>query len=161
VKTIPLTQGKFALVDEADFEWLSQWTWHAHSRGYAARNSGLREGKRRKILMHREIVKPAEGLHTDHINGDRLDNRRVNLRVCTQAENNCNRLKRADNTSGFKGVYRHSDRNKPRPWVAKIHGNRRYVHVGCYATPEEAARAYDEAALKLHGEFAQLNFHTV
>lgn len=157
MKKIPLTQGKFAIVDDADYERLSKWKWRADFKGYAVRERRLRDGVGgRTIRMHREIMEPAEGLQVEHINGDKADNRRENLRVCTRAENARNRRKNVNNTTGFKGVRRHSRQNGPRLWVAQVD----LVYLGCYATAEEAARAYDEAALKLHGEFAQLNFPT-
>ena len=114
--------------------------------GYASKGSKL---------LHRLIINSPLGLHTDHINGDRLDNRRANLRVCTHAENARNRGGDSRNKSGYKGV--NSSKNGKR-WMAYIRLAGKTTNLGTYDTKEEAARAYDEAALSLHGEFAWLNF---
>lgn len=156
-KQIPLTQGKFALVDDADYEWLSQYRWHAKYNGrqwYACREIGPRINRTR-IKMHRSILNAPDDKFVDHINNQTLDNRRVNLRLCDKSENGRNRSAQRNNTSGFKGV--HWNREKRR-WMAFIHLNRKFRHLGYYDTPEEAARAYDDAARELHGHFAYLNF---
>lgn len=160
MKKIPLTRGLFALVDDEDFERLSRHKWRANSGGYAVRDSPSVNGKRHAIYMHREIMSPASGVVIDHINGDKRDNRRENLRVCSRSENLRNQRRRSDNTSGFKGVNRHTQKGLRHPWIARVKVNHRGIHLGCFATPEEAARAYDAAALKHHGEFAHLNFPT-
>lgn len=150
MKKIPLTQGKFAIVDNKDFKWLSQYNWVFDSRYAKAAN-----GKRNAVLvMHRLIMQTPKGMDTDHINGDGLDNQRKNLRVCTHAQNLANRLKQKDNTSGFKGVYWSKDRKK---WMAQVrfHGKK---YQSRHKTKEQAARAYDEMAKKYFGEFARLNF---
>jgi hypothetical protein len=85
-KMIPLTQGKFALVDDEDFEWLNQYKWRLRN-GYAGRDSSILLGPRRNILMHREVAGTPEGLFTDHANGNKLDNRRCNLRICNKSQN--------------------------------------------------------------------------
>ena len=149
-KTIQLTQGKVAIVDNSDFEWLSAHKWH-YAYGYAVRAVGPRD---RTQWMHREILGTPEGMFTDHINGDKLDNRRSNLRVCSSSENMCNRGAQSNSTSGIKGV---SWDNRSTKWRASIQLNGRKKHVGYFDTMEEAIRAYDEAALKLHGEFARTN----
>jgi len=159
MKRIQLTQGKFALVDDADFEWLNQWKWYAHKERntfYAMRN--VRVGLRWKhVYMHREILGLGfdDKRQGDHINMDGLDNRRVNLRIATHVENGRNRGKQANNTSGYKGVRWHKHAKK---WQARIEVNGKCKHLGYFIAPEDAARRYDKAARKYHGEFANVNF---
>lgn len=144
---IPLSQGRFALVDASDYKWLNQWNWSAaNKRGilYAVRSNG---GKSH-IPMHREILKPAEGLEIDHLNGDGLDNRRSNLRIASRAENLRHRKTFRNNKSGFKGVTYIKTNGK---WKATL-------NLGTFETPEQAARAYDEVIRKLFGRFAKTNF---
>lgn len=155
MRELPLSKGLVALVDEADYAWASQWKWFAkgpEGRVYAARcERGVDRLKRRTIRLHRELMQPPAELDVDHINGNGLDNRRENLRVCTTAENCRNRV----GLGGYKGVRLFRKSGK---WGARIVVDYRHIHLGCFATPEEAARAYDDAALKLHGPFARLNF---
>ena len=152
-KEIKLTQGKVAIVDDADFKYLNQFKWY-YCQGYAVRDDTLENGKKIKILMHREVLQPKHELHTDHINQDKLDNRRSNLRECTPAQNNMNRGVQKNNTSGFKGVSWHKTNKK---WYARIRIDRRRKHLGCFVSKEAAAVTYNNAALIYHGEFACLN----
>lgn len=149
---IKLTQGKFTIVDDEDFEYLSQWKWF-YNNGYAVRMSPRGEGKRRRILMHRVIMDTPDDMDVDHINHITLDNRRENLRNCTTAENMYNRKPDKGNRSGFKGVSDNHGRFKAR---IMIYGN--LLYLGTWDTPEEAARSYDKAAVKYFGEFARTNF---
>jgi hypothetical protein len=157
LKRIPLTKGKFTIVDDEDYKWLSQWKWCARKDNktselfYAARTDWS-SGKPIAVFMHSEIFGPA----CDHKNRNSLDNRRQNLRTASKTQQNCNQRLRKDNTSGFKGVGQSI--SHPGVWVAKIQINRKTLHLGYYKTKEEAARAYDHAASKYHGEFAYLNF---
>jgi len=157
---IPLTKGKIAIVDAADIEWLSQHKWF-FGPGYAVRVKESK-GKRATIFMHRQILglKPGDGKFSDHINREKLDNRRANLRLCTFQENNQN--KRPCSKSGFKGVSKSKGRNGRsrlvRPWMAQIQGCGKRKTLGYFKSKEEAARVYDAAARKRYGEFAYLNF---
>src|SRR4030095_8449683 len=120
MKKIPLTQGKVAIVDERDNEWLSRFNWHAlRSRNhyYAVRSVRRDNGKIHNILMHREILNPPSGYETDHVNGDGLDNRRANLRIATHRQNQANSGMSANNTSGVKGCYWDKPTKK---WRAQI-----------------------------------------
>ena len=160
---VALTQGKFALVDEADFADVSRWSWCAvHKRNrdslyswyaFRGRTSTDAGGKKTPVLLHRYLLgEPLEDV--DHINRDCLDNRRENLRKATHQQNTMNSPSRKG-SSRFKGVSWDRRRNC---WIACIRDNYRTVHLGGFAVEEDAARAYDEAARRLHGEFARVNF---
>jgi len=148
VKTIPLGDGFYAYVDAADFEWLSRWNWRCRG-GYAVRRS-----KRTTIYMHREIMKPPEGMVVDHRNRNKLDNTRGNLRVCTNQENQHNSGKRQGTSSRFKGVgYR---RNEDK-WYARLDWRGEPFFLGLFTEEIEAARARDHKAVELSGELAWVN----
>mgnify|MGYP001586641577 CR=1 FL=1 len=155
-----MAQPKYTLVDPEDYERLSKYEWEARrTRGspfYVARQEVNPSTKKYKLIfMHREIIEIGDGLVTDHINNNTVDNRKANLRPATQAQNNCNRRKFAGfNKSKYKGVYWKEKINK---WVAQIGVNKKIIHLGCFKKPKAAARAYDEAAKKYHGQFASLN----
>jgi hypothetical protein len=156
MKTIELTQGLKTTVDGDDFEIMSTSKWCAmkHGRGgaYAVRWN-RKAGKHE--YMHRVIMNPGKGFDVDHINGDTLDNRRENLRVCSRAENVRNRAKTKRKTlSKYKGVCWHKGRNI---WVSYICYNHKTTHLGAFAREEDAARAYNEKAIELFGDFARLN----
>lgn len=152
-RAIQLTRGKYAIVDAADYAWLSQWRWYAVKSKkvfYAERRIPLSEGERSSMRMHQLLA----GLGCDHIDGDGLNNRRANLRPATVQQNNCNQGLRVDNTSGYKGVSWDREHNG---WRAQVFIDRKAKYLGCFSTAREAARAYNIAARKLHGEFARLN----
>ena len=155
MKEIPLTQGKVAIVDDEDYEYLRQFKWYAQWDGwnwYAKRNV-IVNGKQKTILMHRVIMGVPNGRHTDHINHNGLDNREINLRICTAAGNQHNTGKQRNNTTGYKGVVITCGKYIK----AQISNNGKRIHLGLFKTLEEAAKAYNEAAIKYHGEYAQLN----
>lgn len=166
-REIVLTRGKVALVDARDYEWLAAMAWCAHTvNGYrwvAVRGELIAPGcGTRLIYMHRVILEPPAGLDVDHINGDALDNRRCNLRACTRQENLRNKRHRRAYSSRFKGVWWSQAANK---WVAAIaagernaRGKSRSLHLGVFVREEDAARAYDRAALQHFGAFACTNF---
>lgn len=149
MKVIPLTQGKFAIVDDEDYEFVSRYKWHANKNGnvwYARRTD-----RGRTIMMHWLIM---GGKNVDHINGNGLDNRRENLRFATTTEQARNRPSQKGSTSRYKGVSWNSAQGK---WVVKIGGSKPVSHLGYFKTEQDAARAYNEEAVKRFGEFARLN----
>jgi len=162
-KEIELTKGKVAIVDDEDYERLSLYKWHItggfYGKYYTVRKSRCTGKRRDTIPMHREILglSPDDPLQVDHINQDGLDNRKANLRLATAQQNRRNRPKTKVNP-GYKGVKLNKTSSKPR-WYAMINlGRGEYKYLGSYDTPEEAARAYDNAARVHFGEFAYPNF---
>lgn len=153
MKKIFLNKGKHTLVDDKDFKWLSEYTWYFSDTGYA-KSTLWEDGKALQIRMHRLITGAKRRQMCDHINGDKLDNRRENLRLCTNAENMRNRGKTARNTSGFKGVSWHKQRKK---WRAQIKVFYKEKYLGLFENKKDAARAYNEAATTAFGKFAVLN----
>lgn len=142
------------MVDDADFDWLNQWKWHASKRKrkgrevfYACRVDG------QCIYMHRQIMGSPPGLQVDHRDGEGLNNQRYNLRRSTHAQNLSNSRKRAGCSSRFKGVYS----RRSGKWLAQIRFGGRSRHLGIFEKEEEAARAYNKAAATAFGEFARLN----
>jgi hypothetical protein len=156
MKEISLTRGLFALVDDIDYEWLSRHKWCIAPGGYAVRGVPRAEHKEKGTLiyMHREILGLGYGdkRKADHRDVNRLNNKRENLRVCTQAQNTRNRPIGRDNTSGFKGV---SFQAETRKWRASISVNNKGRHLGLFDTPEAAHAAYCEASKKYHGDFGR------
>lgn len=136
-------------VDKQDKHLLDERTWTINTAGYAVSRIG---GK--LLYLHRVILNPVDGQMVDHINHDKLDNRRSNLRICTNRQNTSNQQLRSKNTSGYKGVVWFKDRQK---WRAGIKVNYKFKHLGYFDDILEAAKAYDVAARKYFGEFAKLN----
>lgn len=159
MQRIPLTQGKYALVDNEDFEYLNQWKWSYGCGGYAIRvqylGGGQANKKQQMIYMHKLLLSEL-GKKTDHKDTNKLNNSRSNLRVCTQADNTANQSLKSSNTSGFKGVVRVA-RNQRKPWAAQIAPRGKGKFLGYFMTKEEAALAYNRAARLAFGEFAKLN----
>jgi len=157
MKTIELTQGYVATVDDEDYDLVASYKWCASKNGknniYAKRES---YGK--KIYMHREILGLSCRERIDHIDGNGLNNTRENLRMSDAKQNGMNRGKQSNNTSGYKGVVLQKKCNR---WQAQLtwreNGRRKNIYLGLYATPQEAAIAYNRAAIEMHGEFAKVN----
>jgi len=150
-KKIKLTQGKYALVDAEDFERLSQWKWYIN-HGYAVRNQ---YGQRHtQVKMHIAILGRKPGHEIDHVNGKRADNRKKNLRFSTRVQNQQNRPRNKNNTTGFKGVKAHWTGAKF-SYQARLWDCGRYIHIGTFKTKLIAHRAYIKKAKEFHGEFAR------
>ena len=168
MREIELTQGQVTVVDDEDYEWLNQWKWHATkgARGgfYAVRNSarggsrgtstGTGIGKRHTVWMHRLILHTPKNMESDHKDGDSLNNRKYNLRICTHGQNVFNSNGRKNSSSIYKGVVWDASRSK---WKAAIGFNSKLKYLGRYDDEIDAAKVYDKAAVKYFGEFARVN----
>ena len=159
MKKISLPKNKFALVDDEDYSFLMQWRWFYHPSGSVMRLKVIQSNPRkRKIFrMHREILNPPKNRSVDHIDGNSLNNQKYNLRVCKHGENLRNQKKQKNTSSKYKGVCWFKRDSK---WVSKIKVNQKTINLGRFDADKEieAAKAYDAAALKHFGEFANLNF---
>ena len=160
MKFIYLTQGQVAKVDDADFVWLNQWKWHAHYKKHSGKYYATRfirvDGKIQRIVMHRLILGITDPkVEGDHRDLDTLNNQRYNLRVATSSQNKANVGKRKDNTSGFKGVYKHGGKRK-KCWVARVKKDGKHQWSGYFYTAKEAGEAYKKKVIELFGEFARV-----
>lgn len=159
MKKIPLTQDKFATVDDIDYEFLMQWKWCFHE-GYAKRGSHKSDklNKQKLIFMHRVVLSRKLGhsdfQHTDHKNQNKLDNCRGNLRPATCSQNGGNRSIQQQGSSKFKGVFWDK---RDKKWRAQIMFEGRCKYLGCFTDEIKAAKAYNKAATEYFGEFAHLN----
>lgn len=152
--TIPLTQGKKAIVDAEDWLELSHYRWQATTKGgktWYAKRRDIATGK--QISMHRQITGALPGEDVDHLNADGLDNQRSNLRRCSHQENTARRRKLKPSTSAYKGVTKGGYR-----WRAQLFPRGKHIDLGYFKDEVEAAKAYDAEARKHYGEFALLNF---
>lgn len=169
MKTITLTLGCEALVDDEDFERVNQYKWLAHLNhnvlygGRRAKKIEREHGSPQHIFLHRFILGTKPGISVDHIDGNGLNNQKSNLRECTMSQNIANSRRRRDNTSGYKGVHWHKGYKYPsgawriRPkWSARISLKGKRISLGYFTTKEEAAKAYALAAKKYHGEFSAI-----
>lgn len=157
MKEITLTRGMVALVDNADYEWLNQFKWHAlkhRDTFYAARNCGGRKN-RSYVFMHRLILKLSDSkVEVDHSDRNGLNNQRQNLREATRSQNAANAPSRKNSSSSFLGVYWDNTRKM---WTAGITKNYKKKFLGYFDNEIEAATAYNKAAIIIHGEFANIN----
>ncbi len=159
MREIKLTQNKFALVDDSDFEWLNQWEWYAlkdSNMFYAYRHVTINK-KQTIVAMHREILRleHKDGKQIDHIDRNGLNNQRFNLRLCDYRQNQANQILRKNSSSKFKGVYW----NKVcRKWQAQIGYNGKTIYLGLFTDKIEAGKVYDKKAIELFGRFANINF---
>jgi len=160
MKTIPLTQGQVALVDDEDYDELILHKWHSKwcpstKSYYAVRNSKKADGgEKRRIYMHREVMNAKDGESVDHIKHNTRDNQKSSLRLCSRRQNAANSGISPENTSGFKGVCWDKQMKKWRAYI-KVNGKQKFL--GLYSIIESAARAYDTAALRYNSEFAVTN----
>jgi DNA polymerase-1 len=157
---IPLTQGKYAIVDPDDYRRLSKYKWYVVGRPgsqYAVRSHTTKNVKRSAIYMHREVINAPDDFLADHINRNSLDNRKANLRPATRAQNVQNRTKfrKGKYSSKYKGVTWNCGH---RLWQVDIKFNGNHIFLGSFESEVRAAKAYDRAAKRYHGEFAVLNF---
>lgn len=153
---IPLTQGKYAFVDDRDYGYLMSWKWQVmngyNGRCCAKRSSARKRGeKRRNIYMHRIIMDYFGDMDIDHINGNALDNRRSNLRICTRSQNHHNAGLRSDNKSGYRGI---SWRKDNKTWATRIDFDNTSRHLGCFKSIQDAVSARREAEDKYVKEFS-------
>lgn len=152
MKTIYLSQGRTCIIDDVDFDTVSQYKWSFDPKGYAFRNSP--RPNRKVIYLHRFLLQPKQKEYCDHINGDKLDNRRSNLRICTNAQNTRNRKIGINNTTGFKGI---SWNKRDKMWYASLVKDGKKIYLGCSKSKKQAAEYYNEGAEEHFGSFALLN----
>ncbi len=161
MKKLKLTQNKVTIIDDEDYEKFNQFKYRIRKNGwgqiYAVRTGPrLNEKRSKDYYLHREIMGVTDRkMQIDHINGNSLDNRKENLRVCTNAQNSRNSKLAKNNTTGYKGVsWSGSKKNK---YVAQLHTKGKHIHLGNFDNPIDAALAYNKAAIEYFGEFAKIN----
>jgi len=155
---IELTQRMIAIVDEDDAPWLINTAfWYATKCPPKNYSQSKSRETNKNVYMHRLIASAPNGFLVDHVNGNGLDNRRSNLRICSPSQNSQNSRIRSDNRSGFKGVRWDKSKNK---WRSQIRVRRKLIHIGYFTTAEEAFEDLAAARIKLHGEFANHGQYT-
>ncbi len=155
MKKIKLTKGTSTIVDDDDFDELIKYKWCCNGSNYATRSKKMADGRWKMVYMHRELMGNPDGMEIDHINGNRLDNRKCNLRICSSRENMVHIIRKPMSNSGFFGVSKYKNSDK---WVARIRTPYGRIYLGSFESPKQAAMAYDECSMKINGEFATLNF---
>lgn len=156
--TIPLSKGKSAVIDAADWPIVSGHRWRLllTQRGACYAQTVINvNGERRNLFLHRLLMNPPDGLEVDHKDRNGLNCRRENMRLATRAQNCWNRRRPRDGSNPYRGVYQLKTQKQ---WNARICVQGRKIYLGYFESAEEAARAYDSAAREHHGEFATLNF---
>lgn len=148
MKYIKLTNGSIALVDDEDFDWISKFNWYFLKANRSDNGYAYTTKKGMSILMHRLIMNTPKGLFTDHINRNKLDNRKENLRIVTPSENNLNTKLKSTNTSGYRGVTFHKEKRK---FMSQLSFNNNYFFLGYFDNPKDASRAYEEKLGQIHG----------
>lgn len=143
-------KNREVLLDDDDYARFCRWKWE-FSGGKVQRHTNF-QGKRVHVILARLISACPKGMEVDHKNRNPLDNRKENLRICTRLQNEMNKPTRKESASGYKGV-----RMVKNSWVARIKIDGKFKHIGCFFSKEEAAKAYNEKAKELYGEFAWLN----
>lgn len=156
MKEIPIAGGKIVLVDDADYDVLASFKWYLSSTGYATRTHWFGrqfKPKKKHVWMHRQLCPITKDQPlVDHKNGNKLDNRRANLRASTKSQNGSNRGRTRINQTGFKGVSKHTS-----GFISQIRVHNRNHYLGWYSSPEPAAMIYNLIAVEVFGEFANLN----
>lgn len=152
--SIFLKHGHIAIVDDADVPFVSEFKWYLSSDGRYAIAKPYKDGKQPTVYMHRLLMCAKKGQQVDHANGNGLDNRRQNIRLCNQSQNNANIRTGHRASTGFRGVYE----NPRGTYFAAISINGRIKNLGTFVQKEDAALAYDRAKKTLFGEFAACNF---
>ena len=158
MKKIELTKGKFTLVDDEDYDFLMRWKWQYMNVGYAGRSkyAGMKNGKEFNecLYIHRLVTNAEKGFEVDHIDHDKLNNQKKNLRVVTSSQNKMNGNSRVGSTSKYKGVSWDAKNNK---WQAGIHYEGKKVFLGRFNSEDDAAEAYNKKAGEVFGEYARYN----
>lgn len=152
---LEIRENIYTLIDDKDIDLVTKSHWNLSGNGYVVRHA-KKDNKYTKVYLHREILNPDNGVYVDHINGNPLDNRRQNLRLCNKSQNNINRGKRGGTSSIYKGVSLDTTRQK---WVAKLKLPNKQVYIGRFENERHAAMAWDIWAREFHGEFFKSNFN--
>jgi len=150
---IPLTLNRHAIVDTDDWDKIRDYLWHTYGPRSGSFYVVMSDKHNKRTLLHRKIMVAERGEIVDHINHNPLDNRKSNLRLCSHSQNIHHTRITSRNTSGYKGV----DFVKSKYWRARIGIKNKVIELGHYSNPEDAALAYNFAALQYHGEFAVFN----